>query len=364
MAAVVGGGSVVNGMGYLRGSRADYYAWEALGNPGWGWEGLLPYFRKSSTFIPPSAETAAAWNISWTGGAYGDGPVDTHTPEFQYPDMATFWDIYRQEPGLQLPGESNAGCGPGAYWFPSTIDARDMTRSTARKACYDPVNRTRSNLHLLTGQTAQEILFEELRATGVRFVSGADNSSHQVYASKEVIVAVGAIQTPQLLQASGIGQATVLRRAGVQVKKDLPGVGANLQDHPTVRLYFNLSRQSFPNPDSIANDPDYNATVWAEYYDNKTGPITVTRSSTQVLLSLAQVLGKNATQADSMIQDFMSQEPAPYLPDIYHSSPQLMAGFLAQRAALAELLTSPNASVYQAPISGTGRSPTVLLKPL
>ncbi|KAK8037316.1 hypothetical protein PG991_000662 [Apiospora marii] len=364
VAAVVGGGSVVNGMGYLRGSKADYDAWEALGNPGWGWDGLLPYFRKSSTFAPPSAETAAAWNMSWDDGVYGNGPVHTHIPDFQYPDMAAFWDVYRQEPGLQLPGESNAGYGPGAYWVPSTIDARDMTRSTARKAYYDPVNRTRSNLRLVTGQTAQEILFEGLRATGVRFVSGADNSSHEAYASKEVIVATGAIQTPQLLQASGIGPAAVLRRAGIQAKKDLPGVGANLQDHPTVQLRFNLSRQSFPNPDTIAKDPDYNATVWAEYYANKTGPITATSSSNQVLLSLSQILGNNATQVDSLIQEFLSQEPELYLPELYHSSPKLIAGFLAQRAVLAKLLASPNASVYQASISGNGRSPNVLLKPL
>ncbi|KAK8102420.1 hypothetical protein PG984_015566 [Apiospora sp. TS-2023a] len=364
VAAVVGGGSVVNGMGYLRGSRADYDAWETLGNPGWGWDDLLPYFRKSSTFIPPSAETAAAWNMSWDDNVYGSGPVHTHIPDFQYPDMAAFWDVYRKEPGLQLPGESNAGYGPGAYWVPSTIDARDMTRSTARKAYYDPVNRTRSNLHLLTGRTAQEILFEGLRATGVRYVSGTGSSSHNVFARKEVIVATGAIQTPQLLQASGIGPAAVLHQAGVQVKKDLPGVGANLQDHPTVQLRFDLSRQSFPNPDTISKDPVYNATVWAEYHANKSGPIAATSSSNQVLLSLSQVLGNNATQANSLIQAFLVQEPELYLPELYHSSPQLMAGFVAQRAVLAGLLASPNASVYQASISGNGRSPNVLLKPL
>ncbi|KAK7973204.1 hypothetical protein PG988_007338 [Apiospora saccharicola] len=322
-AAVVGGGSVVNGMGYLRGSRAGYDAWEALGNP----------------------ETAAAWNMSWDDGVYGQGPVHTHIPDFQYPDRAAFWDVYRQEPGLQLAGESNAGYGPGAYWAPSTIDARDMTRSTARKAYYDPVNRTRSNLHLLTGQTAQEILFEGPRTTGVRFVSGTDNLSHNANARKEVIVATGAIQTPQLLQASGIGPAAVLRRAGVQVKKRSTG-------------------GSFPNPDTIATDPDYNAIVWAEYYVNKTGPITATSSSNQVLQSLSQVLEDNATQANSLIQEFLSQAPHLYLPEIYHSSPQLIAGFVAQRAALAGLLASPNASVYQASISDNGRSPNVLLKPL
>ncbi|KAK8092763.1 alcohol oxidase [Apiospora kogelbergensis] len=364
VAAVVGGGSVVNGMGYLRGSRADYDAWAALGNPGWGWAGLLPYFRKSCTFAPPPPDAAARWNMSWDGRLYGGGPVHTHTPGFQYPDMAAFWDAYRHEPGLQLPGESNAGHGPGAYWVPSTIDARDMTRSTARKAYYDPVHAARPNLQLLTGQTAQEILFEGLQAIGVRFVSTTDNVTHEVFAAKEVIVATGAIQTPQLLQASGIGPASVLRQAGVGVRKDLPGVGANFQDHPTVQLRFNLSRPSFPNPDTIANDPEYNASVWAEYYANKSGPITLTSSSNQILLSLGQVLGNNASQAADVVRGLLAQEPARFLPELYTSSPPLLAGFVAQRALLAELLASPNASVSQASIQGSGRAPNVLLKPL
>jgi choline dehydrogenase-like flavoprotein len=291
VAAVVGGGSVVNGMGYARGSKADYDAWEELGNPGWGWDGLLPYFRKSTTLTPPSPETVSRFNITWDPSVYGNGPLHTHITDFQYPDIAAFWAAFGHEPGIEvLP--ANAGFAQGAFWAPSTIDARTMTRATARSAYYDPINATRTNLHLVTGQTATEILFhygKPLRAKGVRIVSRSDSKVRTVYAKKEVILAAGAIQTPQLLQASGIGPAAVLKAAGVKVKKDLASVGANLQDHPTTLFVFSLSNQSFPNPDTIATNATYNATVWAEYLANKTGPISISGGNTALYNSVPQI---------------------------------------------------------------------------
>jgi choline dehydrogenase-like flavoprotein len=209
VAAVVGSGSVVNGMGYARGSKADYDAWEELGNPGWGWKGLLPYFRKSTTFAPPSPDVAKHWNMTWDPAVYGNGPLHTHISHFQYSDIGIVWDALRSQPGLPLPPSANAGFGPGAYWSPSTIDARTMTRATARSAYYDTVNATRQNLRLVTGQTATQILFHHgkpLKAKGVRLVSRLDKTVSNVFARKEVIISAGAIQTPQLLQASGIAR--------------------------------------------------------------------------------------------------------------------------------------------------------------
>jgi choline dehydrogenase-like flavoprotein len=291
VAAVVGGGSVVNGMGYARGSKADYDAWEELGNPGWGWDGLLPYFRKSTTLTPPSPETVSRLNITWDPSVYGNGPLHTHITDFQYPDIAAFWAAFRHQPGIEvLPAD--AGFAQGAFWAPSTIDARTMTRATARSAYYDPVNATRTNLHLVTGQTATEILFHHgkpLRAKGIRIVSRSDSKVRTVYAKKEVILAAGAIQTPQLLQASGIGPAAVLKAAGVKVKRDLASVGANLQDHPTTLFVFSLSNQTFPNPDTITTNATYNATVWAEYLANKTGPISIANGNTAGYYSVPQL---------------------------------------------------------------------------
>ncbi|KAK4244850.1 pyranose dehydrogenase 3 [Corynascus novoguineensis] len=367
VAAVVGGGSVVNGMGYGRGSKADYDAWEQLGNPGWGWDGLLPYFIKSSTFTPPSPDVVRHWNVTWDSSVYGNGPLHTHIPDFQYPDLAVFWDAIRQQPGINLPPGANAGEGIGAFWAPLSVDERTMTRATARSAYYDPVNATRSNLRLVTGQTATEILFhpgKPLRAKGVRIVSRSDGTAWKAYAKREVILAAGAIQTPQLLQASGIGPASVLRAAGVQVKKDLPSVGANLQDHPTAILLFNLSNQSFPNPDTILANTTYNATVWAEYLANKTGPIATAPNSPVVYRSLADLYPASPDAAASVATRLLAQDATAYLPDIYRTSPSLLRGYLAQRAILAAQFASGASAVTTTPYVGNGVVPAALLKPL
>jgi choline dehydrogenase-like flavoprotein len=365
-AAVVGGGSIVNGMGYNRGSKADYDGWEALGNPGWGWAGLFPYFVKSTTFIPPSPHATAQWNITWDASAYGNGPLHLHIPNFQYPDVATFWDAFRNEPGIEVTGGgSNLGATTGAYWNPSNIDARDMTRSTARKAYYDTVNATRTNLHLLRGHTATEILFapgKQLRANGVRIVSRLDNTTHDIYAKKEVILAAGALMTPQLLQASGIGPAAVLKASGVQVRKDMPAVGANFQDHPTIFITYALANQSFPNPGTITKNATYNATVWDEYFTNKTGPIAASTATTILYFTRPQLQSQAA--AAELVARLLAQEPAQYLPSSYGASGALIRGFEAQRAVLAGQFNSSSSAITMWSVGVSGGSAASLYKPL
>ncbi|KAK3332733.1 hypothetical protein B0T19DRAFT_381350 [Cercophora scortea] len=357
--AVVGGGSVVNGMGYIRGSKADYDSWEALGNPGWGWSGLLPYFRKGTTFTPPSPAAASEWNITWDSSAYGNGPLHVSIPDFQYPDIATIWDALRHQ-NVPVPLGSNNGGGPGAVWTPSTIDARTKTRSTSRSAYYDPVNATRPNLKLLTGQTAAEILFHKghpLTTAGVRIVSRVDNTTRNVYARKEVILAAGAVQTPQLLQVSGIGPASVLQAAGIPVKKDMPAVGANYQDHATAILIFSLANPSFPNPNTIFTNATYNASVWDEYLANKTGPIAAASATTVLLFSRPQL--------DT--SPLLPNDTAPHtesLPPIYSTSPSLLAGYQAQLSLLRARLLSNASSITAHALLGSGFTPAILFQPL
>jgi len=365
VAAVVGGGSVVNGMGYTRASRLDYDGWEELGNPGWGWDGLFPYFRKSTTFIPPSPATVNNFNVTWNPSAYGCGPVHIHIPSFQYPDLAAFWEALRSQEDVEFPLGIDSGAGPGAAWAASTIDARDMTRTTSRKAYYDPVKATRPNLHLLTGQTATKILFRQdtpLTAEGIRIVSRLDGITRDVYAKKEVILATGAIQTPHLLQVSGIGPSRVLEAAGIEVRKDLEAVGANFQDHATALLGFGLTNTSFPNTDSILANETYNATVWEEYLKNKTGPIAAGASSTVLFLSLPQL--NSSAFAAAIVAKLLAQDSKLYLPDIYASSQSLLRGFEAQRQILAKQLNSTESRIVSHPITSGGFHPSALLKPI
>lgn len=123
------------------------------------------------------------------------------------------------------------------------MDPKTETRSSARTAYYDPI-ASRANLHLVTGHVVTEILFRDLTAYGVKVTSRADNTTSEVYATEEVVLAAGAIHTPKLLQYSGIGPCDVLEPAGIPVLLDLPGVGANFQDHPAVYMDWNC-KQSF-----------------------------------------------------------------------------------------------------------------------
>lgn len=349
----------MNGMAYVRGSKSDYDAWEELGNPGWGWDGLLPYFRKSTTFDPPSPSVVAEWNITWNPSVYDHGPVRVSIPDFQYPDQAAFWDTWENIPNVPKPRDPNQGSGPGAFWAPSTIDGRHKTRETARKAYYDPIFEARPNLRLVTGQIATEIIFQGLRAVGVRIVSLADNTTKIVYANKEVILAAGAVQTPQLLQVSGIGPKSVLKAAGVKVKKDLPAVGANLQDHVLVFMLFNITNPSFPNPNTINTNATYNASVWEEYLTNKTGPIAAGSSNMAAFLSLPQI----SPNAGSIAAEYAAQNSAKYLPDAYQDQ-ALLKGYKAQQRILARRFRSNDASVVGQPFPGSGSAPNPYLKPV
>jgi len=360
IAAVVGGGTVVNGMTYMRGTQVDYDSWEELGNPGWGWQGLLPYFRKSTTFLPPSSDTANRNGMTWNLSVYDHGPLHITIPDFQYQDTSLFYNACKTIDDVPRRIDIGEGLGPGLYWTQASIDRRDQTRATSRKAYYDTVYLERPNLRLLIGNTVTEILFRNLTAIGVRTIpTGGGLMTTKFFARKEVILAAGAFQTPQLLQVSGIGPKKVLQAAGISLKKDMPAVGANFQDHPTIRMAYTLSNQSFPNPDTIAKNTTYNDTVWQEYWQYRTGPVAAGGSSVLVSVSLTQLLASSA----AFVNKLLTQKASDYLPEIYEFVP-LLKGFEAQRKILAKTYISLQATVANLPYLGNGFAVASFQKPL
>lgn len=359
---VVGGGSVVNGMAFDRASAADYDAWEQLGNTGWNWNNLLYYFKKSTTLTPPSASNIKAFGITYDASYYGsDGPVHASFPSFEYPDMKSMWAAWKAE-GVPLPKEHASGNAVGAYWVPTALQPATQTRSQARNAYYDPV-QNRTNLVLITGKTVNEIIFDQdilkrYSAKGVQFKSRSDGSVSQVYASREVILAAGSIFTPQLLQLSGIGPRSVLSAAGIKMKKDMPAVGANMQDHPNANMYFDLRNLTTPNPLSLL-DPTYDASAWEEYKANRTGPITQAHGSSLAFLSLQSI-----TQKWGEIVDVLkSQRHRDFLPSVYDDA-ALLRGFKKQRDIIAKLHASKDAAIGEIPIVPFGLAISSLQRPL
>lgn len=132
-------------------------------------------------------------------------------------------------PGVEFPRDGHAG-SHGVFWYPVSVDPKTKKRSYSRTGHWDDIHRP--NYHLLTNAKVNKIHFEDFSASGVRFVHKSSNKTTNVWANEEVILSAGTIHTPQILQLSGIGPSRQLKEAGIQPFVDLPGVGANFQDHP------------------------------------------------------------------------------------------------------------------------------------
>jgi choline dehydrogenase-like flavoprotein len=224
VANVVGGGSYVNGMQWDRGSNADYDAWAELGNKGWDWKGLKPYFAKSNRFDPPSKETTKRFDITYDENAYGYGPVNVSISDYQFPDMKA---IFHSWDNVSIPHPKEGFADPiGVFWSPNSVNKATVTRTTSRTAYFDPIV-SRRNLKLLCNTHVDEITFHNssagaLVAAGVKYTLRGSQQQVQAVATKEVILAAGGVFTPHLLMYSGIGPKDVLEAAGVPVKKVSP----------------------------------------------------------------------------------------------------------------------------------------------
>jgi choline dehydrogenase-like flavoprotein len=223
-ASVLGGGSSVNAMIYIRGVPADYAQWEALGATGWGYDDVLPYFRKAED------NNRFCNEVHGTGGPLGVSDIDHIHP------LTRAWLRACQQAGLPLNPDFNSGnqAGCGLY----QITARNNRRSSAAVAYIKPA-RKRRNLTVGTGARVTRILIEKGRAVGVEYMKKGQIQT--VRANREVILSAGAITTPKLLMLSGIGPAAHLAEHGIATVADLPGVGQNLQDHIEISLIYQLN---------------------------------------------------------------------------------------------------------------------------
>lgn len=215
----LGGCSSTNAMAYVRGNRFDYDDWAALDNNGWGYDDVLPYFIRSE-----HNEQISQLDPHYHGS---NGPLNvTFATRFQTPLAGAFVEACQQT-GIRANSDYNGAEQEGTSLFQFTI--KNGKRHSAATAFLKPA-LNRPNLKVITHAQTTQILLKNDRATGVAFIIGK-NQTQIATATKEVILSAGAFQSPQLLMLSGIGPADALRQAGVAVKKELPGVGQNLQDH-------------------------------------------------------------------------------------------------------------------------------------
>lgn len=221
---VMGGSSSINGLLYVRGNMRDYDEWAQLGCTGWSWDDVLPYFKKSEGSDRPADELHAT-----------DGPLLTSRHTSTNPINEAFLAAGK-EMGLPDTDDFNGAHQEGLGWYDQTI--KQGRRQSAAKAYIHPALK-RPNLTVITGAQARRILLSGKKATGVE-VSIKDQIK-TFHAGKEVLLSGGAINSPQLMQLSGIGDPADIQAVGLPVMHELPAVGKNLQDHLDVTIYSELN---------------------------------------------------------------------------------------------------------------------------
>lgn len=221
---VLGGTSAINGMLYVRGQAADYDQWARDGNEGWSWREVLPYFKRSMD------QTRGESEVHATGGplTVSNLVIDELSQAFIESGMAA---------GLPRIDDFNAGANEGVG--PYQIVTRGGERASTDRV-YLREAMARANLRVITGALTRRVLFDKTRATGVEFVR--DGQVQSIRARHEVVVCAGAIQSPQILQLSGIGPAELLKAHGIAPLVSLPGVGRNLRDHLQARLFHRVNK--------------------------------------------------------------------------------------------------------------------------
>ncbi|KAL3426668.1 choline dehydrogenase [Phlyctema vagabunda] len=352
---VVGGGSVLNRMAYDRGSKGDYDRWVDFGNPGWDWDGLLPYFKKAENASAPSDELREKWGVEFDYDAHGhDGYLQASYPPFVWPWTDNYIRAMK-ELDVHLPPDGANGNAIGAFWNMQSLTHESHVRSSSRNAYYDTV-KTRANLHLLTSSHVTKLITKRsyggVMVTGVEY-STLGNTTTTVSANKEVILSAGAFHTPQVLQLSGIGEASLLSKYGIKQVIDLPGVGEHLQDHQSIYIWTDLNTLTVLN---YTADPVLNAAAFAEYEQNRTGPYATGSGNFNAFLPLGNFTNANTT---SYISELAAAQLDPYEFYPKNTAPSVIAGYTAQMDILKKGLTASNLAPMEFVFSHTRVVPTL-----
>ena len=252
----LGGSSSINGLIFVRGQSDDYDQWAALGNAGWAWKDVLPYFIRSEH------------NTKGAGPAHGgDGPLWCSDIEHKH-ELIEAIIAGAGELGVRRTDDFNGGDQEGVGYY--QLFTRKGWRCSTAVAYLRPAEE-RPNLRVETDAQATSLILEGGRAVGVRY--RRNGRMHEALASREVILAAGALQSPQLLMLSGIGPGAELRRHGVAVAHDLPGVGANLQDHLQIRLMYRVAKPITTNDD--LNSLTGKVRIGLQWLLTRSGPLAV-----------------------------------------------------------------------------------------
>lgn len=279
---VLGGSSSLNGLLYVRGQPQDYDRWRQMGNPGWGWDDVLPLFKR--------AENNERGADEFHGN---EGPLSVSNMRIQRP-ITDAWVAAAQAAGYPFNPDYNGAEQEGVGFFQLT--AKNGRRCSSAVAYLNPV-KSRENLQIVTHAQVEKVVMEGQRATAVTYTDRS-GTLQTVKARKEIILSGGAINSPQILMLSGIGEAAQLAENGLEVVQDMPGVGKNLQDHLQARLVYKC------------NEPTLNDEVSSLY------------GQARIALKYLMFRAGPMTMAASLATGFMKTRPDVATPDVqFHVQP-------------------------------------------
>ncbi len=276
----LGGCSSINGMIYMRGQARDYEQWAQLtGDDAWRWDQTLPYFRRHEDHWRLDRPEGVDEAVRQLHGNKATGS----TGEWRVEKQRLRWDILdafaqaAQQAGIPATEDFNRGNNEGVCYF--EVNQKSGLRWNTAKAFLRPTCYGRPNFEMWTGAHASRLLLERgadgaLRCTGVEVWTGQEMV--QAHARQEVVLSAGAVNSPQLLQLSGIGPGELLQRHGIAVQHELPGVGANLQDHLQIRAVYKV--QGAKTLNTLANSLWGKAQIGLEYALFRSGPMSMAPS--------------------------------------------------------------------------------------
>ena len=256
---VLGGSSSLNGLLYVRGQPQDYDRWRQMGNTGWGWDDVLPLFKRAER------------NERGADEFHGDeGPLSVSNMRIQRP-ITDAWVAAAQAAGYPFNPDYNGAEQEGVGFFQLT--AKNGRRCSSAVAYLNPV-KSRDNLQIITHAQVEKVIIEGKRATGVTYTDRSGNLQ-TVKARKEIVLSGGAINSPQILMLSGIGEAAQLADNGIDVVQELSGVGKNLQDHLQARLVYKCNE---PTLNDEVSSLWGQARIGLKYLMFRSGPMTMAAS--------------------------------------------------------------------------------------
>ena len=323
---VLGGSSSINGMIQIRGQAADFDHWRQLGLEGWGWDSVLPYFKRHEDFA------LGAGDFHAVGGELGVSPQRVNWPILDAVRRAAVED------GVGETNDFNTGTGEGVG--PYHVIQRNGVRSSAARAFLRPA-RNRRNLRIETNAMASRILFDGRRAVGIEYRQRG--ALRQVRARREVIIAAGSIKTPQLLMLSGIGPGAHLAEHGISVLADRAGVGANLQDHLQMLLTYRLEGTHTLN--QRYNAPFGRVGIALEYALLRRGPMAMGPSPLGIFLRSDQ----DRDRANLAFTVLPFSRVAPGMKSNFHPFPAITMSVYTCRPTSRGTVRLKNADVTAAP---------------